>query len=372
MKTGEDFRREFPEAEEGFRDAVHDCLLKCHVPQRRARMRIKPVIAFVLIIALMASVGMAATVEKWSFFNLISVPEDEIERTKSSFQPVSMDGSWADVTIREAVYDGFAVYMVIDVRPDDLGVFLIPDMNAALDDPASRVVSGFPSDVTLAEHIKALGYHTAYRVDVINDLTGYVYPATLELNEDGSFTFYCRQRMTEEKNMMQPSLSTAVHVDIKRYTENQVANGSTILEYAEAELTMDSQPLLEAKRSVPGEWSDVFVNMGVRVSEVEVYRTVLSTYVDAAVEIVDREKYASRGTDYSLFIADREGGSLRSGPFNIYGITEKPYRSGNYRFNCTLMLEKLPDEMNFVEYAWDAERNKTITQSYAFRLENIE
>lgn len=73
MKTGEDFRREFPQVEESFREAEYQALLRLHEKRRRTHMKLKPVIAFVLILMLLMSVGVAATVEKWSLFD--SVPE---------------------------------------------------------------------------------------------------------------------------------------------------------------------------------------------------------------------------------------------------------------------------------------------------------
>lgn len=73
MKTGEDFRREFPQVEESFREAEYQALMRLHEKRRRTHMKFKPVIAFVLILMLLMSVGVAATVEKWSLFD--SVPE---------------------------------------------------------------------------------------------------------------------------------------------------------------------------------------------------------------------------------------------------------------------------------------------------------
>ena len=162
MKMGEDFRREFPQPEEGFRAAEYQALMRLKEEKRRLHMKFKPVIAFVLMLILLMSVGVAATVEKWSLFD--SVPDDwriatdaEKAQMKSSFVPIAIDGKMVDVTLREAIYDGYGVYLVVDVTPKSPNVFLIPYHNADLDEPAGDVVSSFPDDVTLEEHIRALG-----------------------------------------------------------------------------------------------------------------------------------------------------------------------------------------------------------------------
>lgn len=250
MKTGEDFRREFPQAEEGFRAAEYQALMRLHEEKRRLHMKLKPVIAFIFMLMLLMSIGVAATVEKWSLFD--SVPDDwriatdaEKAQMKSSFVPIAIDGEIVDVTIREAIYDGYGVYLVVDVTPQKPEVFLMPYHNADLDEPAGDVVSSFPDDVTLEEHIMALGYRHIYRVDIMTGLAGMFFPAQMELNEDGSFAFFFRQRLDRAQDMQQPSLSFTVAANLK--------SDSRYLEHFDTDVTLTVQPLLEAKCSPAGE-----------------------------------------------------------------------------------------------------------------------
>lgn len=366
MKTGEDFRREFPQAEEGFRAAEYQALMRLHEEKRRLYMKFKPVIAFILMLMLLMSVGVAATVEKWSLFD--SVPDDwriatdaEKAQMKSSFVPIPIDGKMVDVTIREAIYDGYGVYLVVDVTPKSPNVFLIPYHNADLDEPAGDVVSSFPDDVTLEEYIRALGYRQIYRVDIMTGLAGMFFPATMELNEDGSFAFFFRQRLDRAQDMQQPSLSFTVAANLK--------SDSRYLEHFDTDVTLTVQPLLEVKYSPAGE-SHVFANSGLRLSNVQVHRTILTTYVTADVEVVDQDKFDNRYNQYFLRISDSKGNDIKPGYINLIAIRQDD--TGEYQYTCTLSLSALPDELSFVEYQVDYDAGHKPVDSWLFRLQNME
>lgn len=367
MKTGEDFRREFPKAEEGFRAAEYQALMRLHEKRRRPHMKFKPVIAFVLILMLLMSVGVAATVEKWSLFD--SVPESwrtatdaEREQMKNSFTPVTIDGIKMDVTIREAIYDGYGVYLVADMKPLNPQVFLLPRDNAELDEPAGYAVASFPDDVTLEEHIMALGYKYIYRVDMSIGKKGMVFPATMEINEDGSYAFFYRQRLNMAEDQQLPELTCHYSASLD--------SGSRPYEYFETELTLTTQPLPEAKSSPPAE-SHVFANSGLRLSNVQVYRTILTTYVTADVEVVDQNKFDNRYTQYVLRICDSKGNDIMSGYFNLIAIMQDA-DTGEYRYTCTLSLNALPAELSFVEYQVDYDAGHKPVDSWLFKLQNME
>lgn len=367
MKTGEDFRREFPQAEEGFRSAEYQALMCLQEEKRRLHMRFKPVAAVALMMLLLLSVGVAATVEKWSLFD--SVPDDwriatdaEKAQMKSSFVPIRIDGINVDVTIREAIYDGYGVYLVVDVTPKRPEVFLIPYDNADLDEPAGDVVSSFPDDVTLEEHIMALGYRHIYRVDIMTGLAGMFFPATMELNEDGSFAFFIRQRLDRAQDMKQPSLSFTLAANLK--------SDSRYLEHFDTDVNLTAQPLLEVKCSPAGE-THVFANSGLRLSNVQVHRTILTTYVTADVEVVDQARFDNRYEQFFLRVCDSKGNIVKSGYFNLAAIIQDD-DTGKYQHTCTLSLSALPDELSFVEYQVDDDAGHKPVNSWLFRLQDME
>lgn len=375
MKYGEDFRREFPNAEEGFKDAMHQSLMTLHGEERRAPMRFKPLIALILVVLLMMSAGIAATIEQWSLFTSVpeymqTASEEEQALMKSSFSPVTTHGRIADVTVREAIYDGFAVYLVLDIRHSDPTIFLMPDENAALTDPAGSVVDGWPSDMTLEEYARSLGFISFRRVDVALFLGGMVIPPTLEAYENGIFTFCLRQQILNPDDIMKPSITTQCVTHIKNWSASKVKNGSTILDYIEADLTIPAQPLLEVKASPP-EVTHTFEHCGVALSNVTLYRTMLTTYVTADVSITDQEAFDARTMAYYIRASDSTGNSLPVGYFNVGGIMQHG-TTPTYRYSSTVSMHKPPDEISFTEYSWASGEGNDILDIFTFPLNIVD
>lgn len=359
MKTGEDFRNEFPDTEEGFRSAAYQALTSLRAPRKLPSLHGKPILVFALLLAVLMGAAVAGTADKWSLFS--SVPEfmqtaskDEQAHMKASFQPVSVKGRHVDLTVREAVYDGFGLYMAIDMAPHQANVFLIPDMNVNLSEPASEAYSGFPADVTLSEHIKALGYTTIYRVDVQALLRGMIFPATLAYNGDGTFTFYLRQRAGAAAEIQQSVLTTQVSASIMLNTGSR-----STLEFVQTDLSVPAQPVLEVKRSAE-DFSVAFENSGVKLTNITLQRTLLTTYVSADVAVINEEAFANEGVQFYFCVSDQDGARLLPGYFNISGTTRN-LETGAYEYASTLSLDNLPDTLYMTEYAWrSTEGNKPL------------
>ena len=96
MKTGDDFRREFPEIEDGFLDAAHRALSEIHAEKEEKPMKLRPMLVFVLMLVLLTSVSVAATWERWSLDDFIptgriTATEDEWRKMIDAFEPVTAE-----------------------------------------------------------------------------------------------------------------------------------------------------------------------------------------------------------------------------------------------------------------------------------------
>jgi len=363
MNTGEDFRKAFPETDEGFRDAAYQALTALQTPRKQASLRCKPILAFALVLVALMGAAVAGTVEKWSLFSsvpeyMLTASEEEQSQMKTSFQPVTVHGRIADVTVREAIYDGFAVYLVLDIRHSDPAVFLMPDENADLTEPAGSVVSGWPSDVTLEEYARSLGFTSFRRVDASIFLGGMVIPPTLEAYENGVFTFCLRQQILNPDYILKPSITTECVTHIRN------------LEYFEADLTIPAQPLMEVKASPP-DVAHTFGHCGVSLSNVTLYRTMLTTYVTADVTITDQEAFDANTMTYYISDSDANGNTLPIGYFNVGGIMQRG-TPPTYQYSSTVSMPKLPDEISFTEYSWAFGEGSNILDVFTFPLHNIE
>ncbi len=363
MKTGEDFRKAFPETEEGFRDAAYQALTTLHASHKRAALQGKPILAFVLVLLALMGAAVAGTVDEWSLFSSVpeymqTASEEEQSQMKASFQPVTVHGRIADVTVREAIYDGFAVYLVLDIRHSDPTVFLMPHQNADLTEPASSVVYGWPTDLTLEEYARSLGFTSFRRVDVSISLSGMVIPPTLEAYENGMFTFCFRQQILNPDDILKPSITTQCIPHIQN------------LEYFETNLTIPAQPLMEVKASPP-DVSHTFGHCGVALSNVTLYRTMLTTYVMADVSITDQEAFDANTMSYYVSDSDSNGNTLPVGYFNVGGIMQHG-TTPTYRYSSTVSMPRLPDEISFTEYSWAPGKASNIIDIFTFPLHSVE
>lgn len=372
MKTGEDFRREFPLTDESFQDAAYRALSGLHERQAERRMRFRPVMLIAVLLVLLTGVSVAATWERWSLNSFITpyritATEEEWSQMLADFSPVAVQGSVADMTIREAVYDGLALYMVVDVAPHDTNLFLIPFSNADLDAPACETVSDFPEDVTLRQHIAALGYTSVGKVDIYSGLLDVIsFVPEMAMNEDGTFTFYLRQRRKSVHPDEREQIALNISVSIRPM------NGGSAT-FMEGEALLKTQPVLESAVSPAGE-SHLFENHGVRMTNVRLYRTILSAYLTADVEIVDRKAYDAHFLQYVLnqMVGEQH---IAGGPFNLSGIMEETKRgeyTGIYTYTATMVIDELPEELTISENSFGSRLTDTETDRWTFRLVEME
>ena len=370
MKTGEDFRKAFPDMDAGFENAAHRALAALPKGKENRSMKYKPLIAFALLaVVLLMGVGVAATWERWSLNDFIpsgriTATQDQWQQMVEAFQPVTVEGDMMKVTVREALYDGFALYMVVDMQPRNAGMFLVSNL-VELDDIAGDVVAGFPEDVTLEEHVTALGYTEIGRLDVSPGLPSTNFPPEMALNEDGTFTCYLRLRLRDG----QPHAS-----DLEMTLSIMVQGSDLKRHYMGVPLTIPTQPVLEMVQSPAGE-GHTFANSGMRLSNVTLYRTMLSTYVTADVEITDQAAFDAHYQRYLFNFFDAAGQEIDVGPFNLSGVTqtyERGQPTGEWRFTTTLTLSELPDTLTLAESIWGARDMQGVTDAWDICLEKVE
>lgn len=363
MKTGEDFRHEFPEMSQGFETAARRALHELREQKGEKQVRFRPTLLVAAVLVLLMSVGVAATWERWSMTDFINryrevVTGDEWKEMVSGFEPVNIHGMLADAVIREAVYDGFACHMVVEVRPYDPRCFLIPFSADYLEYPAYQTVRTFPKDVTLKEHIAALGYTnvTVCSIHVEGSGGG---SKQMELNPDGSFVFYLycdlddwmQEQLPELKKVQLSLLPTEKH---------------GIPTYMHAEMTVQRQPLLEAACTQEGATYEF--SGGLRLDRICMYRTPLSAYLVADAEIFD-----SAALQDCLYIPKApDGTDLPMGASGYWGLALEgalSYDRVGCQYRASLALDSLPDEIVLAEMDWRTER---ITDSWAVQLIALE
>ncbi len=371
MKTGEDFRREFPPTDEGFQDAAYRALQGLHEKEEERRMRFRPMIVITLLLVLLTGVGVAATWERWSlddFFTSgrITATEDEWRAMVDDFEPVTVQNELAEVTVREALFDGYALYIVADVVPQRSGDFFMPEMTK-LGSPASEAAESLPSDMTVQEYMSIHGYTRAFEVSMRTGIAGTTFLPEMEINEDGTMTFYLRQRMQQNSQLadvMDVTLYMPMHIDgVGRFYSVEVP------------LTIQRLPVLEEAVSRNGDRHE-FGGIGVAMSNLHLIRTPISTYVTVDAEIMNEESFSSYFGNYTLSFVSADGDEYDAGPFNLSGFMRdskgRDAEPGELYYMATLTLNKIPDRLVLNEAAWGVLDPVQANDSWLILLEKVD
>lgn len=353
MKTGEDFRREFPEMSEEFEMAAQQTLHELRDGKENGTVKFRPMLVFAAVLVLLMSVGAAATWERWSLTDFINryqeiVKEADWAGITSDFEPVSIRGLLADAEIREAVYDDLACYMVVEVRLHDPQCFLIPYGEHLLEERAYNAVRTFPKDVKLSEHIASLGYTNVSTLHISTDW-GTFGSMEMELNPDGSFVFYLYQSGFDDRRDDREQKELNVQLDLLPTDKHGIPT------HMRADVRIERQPVLEAVCSLEG--TSYEFSGGLRLSNVRMYRTPLSAYLIADAEITD----SAALQDYLYIPRDAEGADLPQGAFGFGGIITEPALSPEdvrHQYFASLALDSLPDEIVLAEMDWRTEKIK--------------
>ncbi|MBQ7851130.1 MAG: hypothetical protein IJ343_15500 [Clostridia bacterium] len=370
MKTGKDFRREFPDMTAGFLEAANRTLATLDEHRRDRRMKIRPVLVFVTVLVLLMGAGVAATWERWSLDDFIptrriTATEDEWSSMLSAFEPVTAGCAVADVTVREAIFDGYALYIIVDVRSKDESRFFLPE-DSDMDTPAYQAARGLPKDMTLREYIVSRGYRQTYEVRLFTSTKGMTFMPEMALNEDGTMTFYLRQRM-HYGGVPTEQLEMTLNV-----TMSETA-GSGFYS-TKIPLTIRTLPVLEEAVSLAGDRHE-FSNIGAALTNLRLIRTPLSTYITVDAEVTDEDAFAAHARNYVIRFADADGRQYDPGPFNLAGFMQDPTgreQRGPLYYMATLTLSSLPDTITVSEYPWGEHHDpEGETDSWHVCLEKI-
>lgn len=351
MKTGEDFRREFPQTEDGFRDAAFSALQALQEHQEEKRMKLKPMIAMVMALVLLMGAGVAATFHRWSLQDFmphtrITASQAEWEKMISAFEPVTAECAVADVMVREALFDGYALYIVVDVTPRLSGDFFLSHM-VGLDAQASDAAGSLPDEMTVREYMAAEGLTRAFAVNLHTGVPGISFVPEMKINEDGSMTFYHRQRMQQHGDAAE-TLDMKLHVTMNGLTSQGFYS-------VEIPLSIERLPVVEEAVSREGDGKE-FPGSGVMLTNMRLIRTPLSTYVTVDAQITDEAAYGSRFGKYVFNFVSPEGGMYGPGPFNLSGFMRDAggpdQAPGELYYMATMTATELPDVLVMSEMPW--------------------
>ena len=366
MKKGEDFRREFPVVDEGFSRAAYIALADLTEVRKGYGMPM-PKLAMILVAAviLLSSVAVAATVHRLNIQDFTdrsdkaNLTEEARRILATDFLDVIIDNPYADMVVTEAVYDGMAVYVLVQVKPVNEDAFIIPS-HLFENNQAFSYGSSYPTDMSIQQYAEQLGYQDVIAMQgTFKETSGQYYDSAL--NEDGSFSLMLW-------GLVRPEYRDLPELKINM-TTNMEKNGRWFDEQ-EAVFSIPRAGKTVTANSKEGE-AVIFENAGVCVKEIKVIRTPMSTYIIADYDIVNRAAYRKYITYRQFRLLDEDGQELPKGAYPLSMRFDESYqRMGNQPFYITnRIFDKMPTQLTIGEYDGNREDGWTDGKTYTFHLE---
>lgn len=186
MKRAEDFRKAFGPADIGFENAVRQTIQELTAQEERQEARgrrriLVPAIAAALVLTLGIGIAMAITAlnnpDRWGVRDWLT--ENRPQGLEQTVPPVpeitaepfaaQIDSEYATITVREALNDGYGMYLAVAFTPKEEDVFVFSSgINPFLDSPERIGIEPDEKGQTIARWAVSHGYRQLVRVNIVS------------------------------------------------------------------------------------------------------------------------------------------------------------------------------------------------------------
>jgi len=350
-----DMKNVFGQSDEVFRDIFADTLSKLAANKDRSRTvhfglkRIIAVIAACLVftttaLAFAMTRGLGVTDFIGGGLNLTNAPDV----LQNDLEQSGGHTDLAEFTVREAVFDGSDIYIVLSVSPLDNDILLVP-MDYDSNEPNAEFYNLFEGKTgTFGNYAKTTGKTTLLEVEF--DPVGYLYGNSGSISwryESGGALVYMLSSIytgdeTDELNVSLPCFLWDVTSDSRESGPPNFGAAPVSREpVTTLAFTIKNTGYFATAVSVgPMEYADC----GVRVDKVTLTASEISVKAEVEYTVTDAEKFAAADDGLCFEFLDDSGGLLPQGPGNSGGV--KPLNDANTRFvqGASLQaMETLPE-----------------------------
>ncbi len=344
MRDMKELKNAFGQADNNFVNNVYHTLTDIQLkrdekPVKKIYFRLVAVITIVCILS--AGTALAFT-NTWGILDFLSGRRSNVKvlpEASSIVQKVlpqeSKKTEIAAFTVREAVYDGQSVFIVLDVKPSSpdyllLGPDAYPSDQIANMGPIFSGETGMIADYARKNH--KVMFQTSIIINNANCSVSYL------LKENGTLVYMLDGRYEGD--------FTAPDVEFKCVTVPFVMeNGKYTIDMGRRKDTMLSVTLKNTgtKETKTSKEPAVYGKCGVRVDKITLKSSDMSTYAEVEFTVIDKEKYAE--TDGILFeFIDIYGERIPNGAASGGGI--ESIDKTHYIEKISLQaMEKLPSEV---------------------------
>lgn len=327
-------------------------------PKEEPRMKKKISVGFAIVLALLLmSVTALAAASLWGVIDFTGrygtkLLDSAADTVQTGISQQGGQGEVVSFTLREAICDGQAAYMVFDATPMDKSTLLIMD-DIGPDEPALCLGKGYPENMTVAEYAESKGYTRIIRVGVSEDR---------DENGHADFDIFSREGVMTENGLTLSALGEGTFDETADMAFNLWVIDAVAEEVVEhviltATLHVD-EPLWTTSASVALDYPEA----GVCIDGVEMTGTVMGIYSKVTFTVTDQAIYDSYDLGFWLEILDENGERMRSGAL-AQGSMSNPDENGQAHYIDSLQaMTEAPTTIGIRAYScWTKERCEAIT-----------
>ena len=364
MRNMTDMKNAFGKADDAFVNNVYRTLsdIQLNKDRKPAKKIYFSLAAAIIIVCVLSAGTVLALSNTWGFLDFLSGRRADVkvlpEASGVVQEEVPQQGNQTDFAafvIREAVYDGQSVYIVLDVKPSSPEYLLLgPDTQPY--DHISNLGPIFSRETgTIADYAQVnhkVMMNTTVGISGANCSIDYL------LEEDGTLVYMIDARYGGNSSTPVVELKCVALpfvVENGKYTRDMDGKKSTMLS-----ATLKNTG---TQQKVTGTESAVYSDCGVRVDKITLKGSAMSTYVEIEFTVVDANKYAESDGIFFEFL-DRYGEPIPNGAGSGGGIEA----IDNIRFtekNSLQAMEKLPSEVILRGYSYS---DKTKYETHTFKM----
>lgn len=340
MRTGEDFRREFPAMDDDFKSAAQSALDSL-TEEERGQHALRWTAVLAALMVLLATAALAAGIARWTASDFIdasryasNTPQSEAVLA-ASVVDVPIEVPWARMRLRQAVYDGMAVYLLFEAVPAQEGFMVAMGAERLEGDQAFSHGSGYPTDVGIREYATEQGYSGVELLEVFaGETTGSLFDSAV--NEDGTFSLMVWSFVKPEyRGLPEITLNLRVQDASESVVTSELPRIPVTLQLA-GEISTST---CDCVTPIPA--------AGLTVTGVTVHRTAMTSYILVDYEVMDASVY-SRSLFYSggIILTDAQGCALPRGTHPLSLVVDRAMQGmgeGPYYITNRLLLQDVQE-----------------------------
>jgi len=365
MRNTNELQNAFGEADDGFKQNVHrtlDALQKSVEANTMKKMSIR-FIAATAVICLLTSITVLAATNTWGILDFFlsrqgnaALLPDASEIIQTGLPQDGGESDWANFTVREAIFDGENIYIVVAATPASPD-YLLLGIDSMLSSPIGDMGPLFSGATgTIAEYAMANGktpIHTYVGPDtellnIANCAVDFV------LESDGTLVYMISGRH------MTADVQIAIGLTcITAPFEGEQANTAAAQKSTLAVTLQNTGTQNVAKNVTPA----IYADCGVRVDSITLTGSPMAIYADIIFTVIDPVKFATTDDGLWFEFIDENGNRLPEGASTDGSV-------GALDANATQFLQKtslqtadaLPDSVTLRGYnCWDKTRYEAHT-----------